>query len=260
MRERWRFVAVLGLVITLAWALWAWVLALAVPSMDLAGDAGRISRLLSASALLMVSAFALYEFKVRDQAPDRLGQVAPGAYFERDGVCFRPVMRVTTEPGGGQRAEISVYYQSRYSGECEAVIHLRPPERTVCTHRGGRDIHVAMRVPGGAFGVVHQPIAVSPEAQGMPVVFEIAAAVRWVRGQGERLRSRCGQTVGTFEVDWALAYRQSRHELCGEIELRDPVTLTLTMPERVLDDIARGEYKIELIEAVEKGKVVGAGA
>ncbi|TVQ63145.1 MAG: hypothetical protein EA378_02305 [Phycisphaerales bacterium] len=254
MRERWRFIAVLALTLAGAWALWAWMLALAIPAIDLAGEAGRISRLLALSFLLMTSAFALYEFKIRDQAPDRLAQVAPGAYFERDGLCFRPLIRVSHEEGGRQRAEISLYYQNRYAGECEAIIHLRPPERTVCSHRGGRDIHVALRVGGGAFGVVHQPVAVAPESQGQPVEFELAAAVRWIRGQGDQLRSRCGEPVGTFEVDWALAYRQSRHELCGEIELKQPARLSLTMPERVLDDIVKGEYKIEIFDGLDSAR------
>ncbi len=256
MRERWRLVAVLALILAGGWVLWAWVVALAIPSLDLAGDAGRISRLLALSLLLMASAFALYEFKIRDVASDRLAQVAPGVYFECDGLCFRPLVRVTREGGReAQRAEISLYYQNRYAGECEAIIHLRPPERTVCSHRGGRDIHVALRVGGGAFGVVHQPVAVAPEAQGMPVEFELAAAVRWVRGQGDQLRSRRGEPVGTFDVDWALAYRQSKHELCGEIELKDPARLSLIMPERVLDDIVKGEYKIEIIEGLDAARV-----
>lgn len=146
-----------------------------------------------------------------------------------------------------QHAELSLYYQNRYEGECEAVIHIRPPKGVFFSHKGARDVHFAFRCQSGAFGVIHQPVAVAHDAQGTPVNVEIAAMVRWVRHRGTQLRSRRGTPVGTFQVDWAQAYRQSKHELCGEIELKSPARLTLTLPDSVAEHVERSEFVNETI-------------
>ena len=266
MHEKRNFVLTLLLSAAVLWTLFNWLIApeffreLSIPMW------------LKVASLLMAAALggALFiAYRYEDPLEDDLARITGGRYYEHDGLCFMPLIRVV--PGGGAsgegQAEISLYYQNRYSNGCEAVIHLRPPIKTFATHRGARDVHFAFKArpggprpgnnpfapsqgmprpgaprdradagerPGGprpgGFGVVHQAIAVHPKAQGQEIEVELAAAVRWPMSHGDELRSHSGMACGTFEVDWALAYRQGEHELCGEIELHNPVTLHITMP------------------------------
>lgn len=202
----------------------------------------------SISAFALLGGVLVYVLKFEDRMDDRLQEVTMGRYYEQDGLCFVPVVRVQPTKSGN-RAEISLYYQNRYSGTAEAVIHMRPPEKAFYSHRGARDVHFAFRCQPGAFGVIHQPVAVPHQFQGEIVEVELAAAVRWPFGKGDQLRSHRGEAVGTFDVDWAVAYRQSRHELGGEIELKNPAKIRLTLPELVEEDIARAEYINETLAA-----------
>lgn len=248
MRERRKTIVIVLSCIALLWGLFAWIVA---------PDYARgvqpsvwFHQLASLGTLLLLGACLVYVLKIQDGAEDQLAKVTIGHYYERDGVCFWPLVRVQ-RTRDGQRAEISLFYQARYSGMAEVVFHMRPEEGAFYSHRGGRDIHFAFHCDGGGYGVVHQPIAVPREFQGRTVTVCLAAAVRYPRSRGAQVRSREGTPVGTFDVDWALAYRQSRHELCGEIDLVDPATMTLTLPESVESDILRGEFVQETLATVE---------
>lgn len=246
MHERRNFVLSLLLAGGLIWAFVAWLIAPDFwPGIQ---PSILFHRLAATAAILTFGAVLIYAYWFEDGLKDDLARVAVGHYFEQDGLCFMPLTRVTTTKRGPQ-AEISLYYQNRYSNPCEAVIHLRPPSGSFASHRGARDVHFAFRCDPGAFGVVHQPIAVPAKSQGEVIPVQLAAAVRWPRGHGDKLRSRCGQAAGTFDVDWALAYRQSVHELGGDIELKAPAVVHLALPRDVRTEIGRGEFTNEVIAA-----------
>ena len=177
---------------------------------------------------------------------DQLSKVTGGRYFEQEGLCFMPLVRM--KPNG--EAEISLYYQNKYSNPCETVIHLRPPANSMASHRGARDIHFAFIAQPGSYGVIHQPIAVHPKARGQVLDVQLAAATHWPLGHGERLCSQAGVPCGTFNVDWAMAFRQKEHELGGEIELKDPAIVHLTMPEQCSSKVARTESSQEILMAL----------
>lgn len=247
MRERRKFVLIVLSCSALLWGLTAWIIA---PD-NLKGiwPSIRFHQLASLGTLALLGAALLYVLKFQDDADDQLSKVTIGHYYERDGVCFWPLVRVQRARGGEPRAEISLYYQGRFSGMAEVVFHLRPEDGAFFSHRGGRDIHFAFHCDGGGYGVVHQPIAVPADFQGRTVTVHLAAAVRYPRERGTQVRSKTGSPVGTFDVDWALAYRQSRHELCGEIEMIQPASMHLTLPEGVQSDILRGEFVQESLAA-----------
>lgn len=206
---------------------------------------------LSTALFALMLPVVVYVGKFEDPLDDDLRKYVGERYFECDGLCFMPLVRVAPgEQEGELRAEISLFYENRFNEPCEAVVHLRPRDGAFFSHRGASDVHFAFQSHPGAFGVVHQPVAVRREFQGQPVRVQVAAMTRWPRTHGEQLRSHKGERCGTFEVDWQLAYRQSRHELCGEIELHDPAELTLTMPLDVATDIRRGEHVNETIAEV----------
>lgn len=246
-RERNKAVLITLSCLAMVWALVAWVIA--PDFMRNIWPTVRFHQLASLGVLLLFGAALLYVLKFRDEEQDELSKVTVGHYFERDGVCFWPLVRVQKSRSGHPRAEISLYYQARFSGLAEVVFHMRPEDGAFFSHRGGSEIHFAFHCDGGGYGVVHQPIAVPQEFQGRTIGVHLAAAVRYPRARGTQVRSKCGTPVGTFDVDWALAYRQSRHELCGEIDLVEPATMHVTLPEGVQSDILRGEFVQETLAA-----------
>lgn len=228
MHETRNFVLTLLLMGAIAWAFFNWLVA---PEFF---RQMHIPLWLKVSSLVMVAALGAALFMVyryEDPMDDELARITGGRYYEHNGLCFMPLIRVIPgRDGRDGQAEISLYYQNRFSHDCEAIIHMRPPPKTFATHRGARDVHFAFRARPGGFGVVHQAIAVHPKAQGEEIEVQLAAAVHWPLSHGDELRSHNGVPCGTFNVDWALAYRQTEHELGGEIELQNPVILHLTMP------------------------------
>jgi len=249
MHERRNLILAILFGVAALYALFAWVIAPDtfpdLPPSLLA------HKMFSLALVLILGAVLFYAMQIEDRLSDELGPRTMGRYFERDGLCLMPVVRVQKDAEGRPMAEVSVYYQSRYSGVAEAVVHLRPPPKSVFSHRGARDLHFAFQTQPGGFGVIHQPVAVFKEFQGQPVEFQVAVAVRWPRGVGDQLRSKKGELCGTFKVDWAKAYRQSRHEMCGEIDLVEPVVVTLTMPDNVVDDVFGATFTQETFSSFE---------
>jgi hypothetical protein len=228
MHEKRNFVLTLFLIAAICWAFFNWLVA---PEFFRELHIPLWLKTLSLIMTVALGAALFVAYRYEDAMDDELARLTGGRYYEHDGLCFMPLIRVVpSRDGGDGQAEISLYYQNRYSNACEAVIHIRPPASTFATHKGARDVHFAFKARPGGFGVVHQPIAVHPKAQGEEIEVQLAAAVRWPMSHGDELRSHNGMESGTFEIDWALAYRQGEHELCGEIELHNPVALHLTMP------------------------------
>lgn len=275
MHERRNTVLTLLFAVALIWCAFAWLCVAVFPALTHIPPSTDAHRYGSLAAVLVLAAILAYVHLLEEKMPDKLAEIGSGKYFEQDGLCFMPVLRVTdkrsttssgfpasAQSGTGlsgtgsrlgamndpeQQAEISLYYQNRYEGECEAVIHIRPPAGVFFSHKGARDVHFAFRAQPGAFGVIHQPVAIAHAAQGTPVSVQIAAMVRWVRHRGDVLRTGRGLPVGTFQVDWALAYRQGKHELCGELELTNPARLTLNLPDCVAERVDRSEFVNETL-------------
>ena len=145
-----------------------------------------------------------------------------------------PIVRVK-----GNHAELSVYYQNRYENPAEGIVHLRPPQDSFVIREGMRDVHIAFKTDGGDFGVIHQPIAVPRHLQGEVLNVKMAAASYYPRSHGARLRRGAGMQCGSLLVDWGgAAFKTGVHEVSGEVELIDPVTLHLSMPAGVETDAA----------------------
>lgn len=251
MHERRNFVITLLFAGALFWGVYVWIAVEVFQGLPEPPPSLLVHRISTIVLAFVFGAILVYAYRYEDKLEDDLAKRTMGKYYECDGLCFAPLVRVVTEQAGRTPlAEISLFYQNRFSTPCEAVIHLRPPQGTIYSHKGARDVHFAFTVQPGAYGVIHQPVAVPQEHQGAVLEIELAAAVRWPRGHGDCLRSQEGQACGTFEVDWALAFRQSRHELGGQIELKNPRRVQLTMPENVREEMARGAYTIEVFDAV----------
>src|SRR5688572_7587429 len=133
MRERGNAVLTALLAVSILWVTVSWLFAPTMPIRHIPPSLA-LHQYASPVALAMFGGLLFYAVKIKDRLPDKLAGVCLGGYFEQDGLCFVPLARVTRGTGEPQ-AEISLYYQNRYAGPCEAVIHLRPPPGVLHSHR-----------------------------------------------------------------------------------------------------------------------------
>lgn len=245
MREQRNFLLTLLLGAALVWAFVTW--AVLGDSLFHADTGLWVQRWLSLFVVAASGAALAAGLLLEDRLPDHLADIAGPFYYEADGLCFMPAVRM----GRDGQAELSIYYQNRYENPACAVVHMRPPTDSFVIRPGMRDAHFAFRVDGGDFGVIHQPIAVPSGLQGEIVNVQLAAASYYPRGKGARVRSRKGLACGTMDVDWGgAAFRCGVHEASGELELRNPSTLRLCMPSEAAAGVAkRHEWKQERLTA-----------
>lgn len=237
MHEGRNTAATLLLVTVILWTFFVW---LAAPALEIEIPVPLIQKIASVMSLALLGGYVAYAVSTSDQLDDPLARATAGHYFERDGLCFMPLTRVVQGPDG-PHAEISLYYQSRYDGVCEAVVHIQPPDGALRHPDGSRAVRFSFRCDPGAFGVIHQPIGVAPDHQGTTVEAEMAAAVRWPRGHGEQLRSREGAACGRLHVDWNHLHDHSPGEVGSEIEVKKAVQVHLSLPENVSERVAHAE-------------------
>ena len=222
-----------------AWAFFAWFVVDEVVASRSAQQA--VSLVLFIGCGISV----LWAFQFEDKLPDQLSEFTGGIYYERDGVCFMPVMRKN-----GDRALLCLYYANRYDSPANMIVHLRPPPESIQHRPDAYDLHFAFACPPGAVGILSQPVAVHPRLQGQVIDVQMAAAVNYPHNRGSQLRSKRGIPCGTFEVDWGENFRTGTHELSGELELVDPVTIHLAIPRQVSNRIRKDQHwKNEIIFA-----------
>jgi hypothetical protein len=223
MHERRNFVMVLLLVAGVVWAgLALFVLLPSTPFLV-------FHRVASVLLVVSMGAWLFYALRIEDKLPDHMREVVGDMYYGVDGVTFMPTVRVQE----GQ-AKLCLFYQNRYENLAEVIVHLRPPDDSFIIRPDIRDVHFAFRAGGGDFGVIHQPIAVPDHLQGEVIEVQLAAASFYPRSHGARLRKRAGMPCGSILVDWGgSAFKSGVHEVSGEIELHNPVTVHLSMPKNV---------------------------
>ena len=220
MHETRNFVLVIALIVGVAWGVIAWfVMASNTMLLD-------VQRAGSVALIVLCGAWLFYALKIEDKLPNHLREVVGDLYYEADGISFMPIVRAN-----GDQAELSLYYQNRFENPAEAIVHLRPPEDSFLIRPGMRDVHIAFMADGGDFGVIRQPIAVPAHLQGQVVDVHLAAVSYYPRSHGARWRRARGMKCGALLVDWrGAALKTGVHEVSGELELLDPVTLHLSMP------------------------------
>ncbi len=232
MHEKRNFFMVILLLASIVWATWAWFM--------LKGDASSTTVVVhrSMSVLLIVSlaVWLTYTLRFEDKLPDHMKNVVGPVYYEADGMCLLPMIRVHND-----RAELCVYYQNRFENPADCIVHLRPPaDNSFIIAPGMRDVHFAFKCDGGDFGVLRQPIAVPRSVQGEVLDVLMAASAWYPRSRGERWRSNVGLACGSVPVDWAgNPLKIGVHEVASDIPLTNPVKLHLAMPTGVSADIPR---------------------
>lgn len=173
----------------------------------------------------------------KDLVPDFLRELAPG-YFERDGLCFTFVPRMSFGIWW-----LDVYFQNRYDKLCETRIILQAPRKSFWFGRlplPGIDVSVCC--DGGAFGVVKVPWPIPLSIQGKRVTCEIAAHTRYPQGSGKMLRFREGLRVGTPGSDVGRAAVTGGLLLVGVIRISRPASLTMQLPVGVAEAVPSGVH------------------
>jgi len=240
MHDTRNFMLVIALILGVVWGVVAWFV---IGPNTILLHAQRIA---SFALIVGCATWLVYAMKFEDKLPDHLREVVGDLYYEADGISFMPIVRAN-----GDQAELSLYYQNRFENSAEAIVHLRPPPDSFLIRPGMRDVHIAFMADGGDFGVIHQPIAVPEHLQGQVVDVHLAAASYYPRSHGARWRRASGMACGTLLVDWrGAALKTGVHEVSGELELVDPVTLHLSMPPGVRSETnERNTWKQEQLVA-----------
>jgi len=241
MHETRNFLLTLLVAAAAVWTVVAWLF------LDPGATLLATQRVVAPIVLVLAGVWLIYGLYIEEKLPDHLKQVVGPMYYEADGLSFMPMVRAR-----GDRAELCVYYQNRYENPVQAIIHLRPPEDSFIIQPGMRDVHFAFKAAGGDFGMIHQPIAVPSHLQGEVIDVQLAAASFYPRGHGTCMRRHAGMPCGTMLVDWAgAAFKTGVHEVSGEMELRNPVTLHLSMPPNVATEVVekQGLWKQQCIQA-----------
>lgn len=237
MHEKRNLMVVVLLLGVLIWAFWVWFV-------SEHSAAVMTQRVVSIIAIAIVSGLTFYVLNVEDKIEDLLASKVGPVYYDTDGLSFMPTVRLNKDGD----AELSLYYQNRYENYCQAIIHLRMPKDSFVVGEGVRDLHFAFKANGGDFGVIHQPIAVPRNLRGDVVHCELAAAVRFPRSHGSQYCSHEGLSCGTLSVDWGQAFKIGVHEVSGEIELKSPTPVHLSMPFDVREETnGPASWKQELL-------------
>lgn len=227
MRDRRYFRLSLLLTASVIWAVAAWAL-----MGDSLTEASSLMWGQRAIASLAVVVFAGWVFLIsrQDAVPDHLAELVGPVYYEADGVCFMPTVRRRDDG----YAEMCITYQNRHENMAHVIVHIRPPLDTFMIKSGTRDVHLAFPAPGGACGVIRQPIVVPRRLQGEVVQVHMAAAAHWPRGKGACVRRRGGIACGALNIDWQGAtFRVGVHEVSGEVDMPSSTTARLCMPSKV---------------------------
>jgi hypothetical protein len=167
-----------------------------------------------------------------DLAPDILRQQF-GTYFERDGLCFAPVMSTSTKDG---TCWINVFFQNRYAGACTCDLIIQPCGKSFSLGRHDvPTVAVQIDCPGGAMGVTRVPYPVPAKYQGKKVRYEIAARTKYPAGAGQMLRFREGLRVGSHQHALGQAAKTLGLLAVGVISYHRPATITVTLPTHVAE-------------------------
>jgi hypothetical protein len=227
MHEKRNFILVLIFAVVTIWTINAWMASGPIGQ----GDGGIwTQRVISMAIMLGLGGFLIRALWFVDRLQDQLAEAVGSIYYETDGVCFMPLVRLDASGA----AELRLYYQNRFENPAQVVVHLRPQGECFSVGTGCQDIHIAFTCGGGDFGVIHQPIRVPADLRGEVIDLELAATSRYPRSHGGRLRSHEGMPCGTVRVDWVGApFRLGVHETSDEMELVDPVRIHLAIPRAV---------------------------
>ena len=232
MHEKRNFFMVILLLGSIIWATWAWLFI----NVDELHTGTIVHRSMSLLMIVSLGTWLFYTLRFEDKLPDHMKNVVGPVYYEADGLCVLPMIRVHDK-----HAELCIYYQNRFENAAECIVHLRPPaQNSFIIKPGVRDVHFAFKCDGGDFGVIRQPIAVPRNVQGEVLDVQMAASSWYPRSHGDRWRSNAGMPCGTLPVDWAgNPLKIGVHEVSSDIPLTNPVHLHLAMPTGISADIPR---------------------
>jgi len=218
MHEKRNFLLVIFIALGGLWSGWLWLYS--------GANGITLMRAVVPLATVFGGCWLAYALTLEDNLPDVLSDLIGSQYFEADGVCLFPVIR-SSDVG----PELSIYYQNRFENPAAVIVHLRPTAESFVVVPGAVDVHIAFQVGGGDVGVIHQPITVPANIQGEVVEVQMVAASHYPRSHGACWRKHEGRDCGSMNVDWAgNAMRVGAREVDGTVELKQPVTLHLSMP------------------------------
>jgi hypothetical protein len=146
--------------------------------------------------------------------------------LETNGFCFV----VGTELIENQ-FHLTIAFQSRCTGDCNAIIGLRPTKGRFGIRRPEvGDLELQIYCPGAAFGVAAAPYGVPKRYQGEMLRFEVIASARYPNGKGRMIRYRDGSPVASAYKSGIDAVILALGGLVGHHHYRSSTTLRIHFP------------------------------
>jgi len=141
---------------------------------------------------------------LRNDVPDALVGYSP--FFERNGFCFVPQLNVRDG-----LCWFDVYFQTRWSGNCQAELYFIPMEGMSSDgNHQVQPISVKIECAGGEVGVVKIPYPIGESWQGKIMIYDVAARTTYPDGKGDILRGREGTPVGEPSSDLREALKAAK--------------------------------------------------
>ena len=182
--------------------------------------------------VLAVGIFLKIHFRA-DEVPDYLGPRI-GRYFNRDGFCFGILPTVADGI-----CVFGVYFQNQHENRCVGRVALRPARGFFLGRAKMDSIIVEIDCEPAAFGVARIAVPLPTTLQGHRQSIEVGASVEYPKGKGRRLRFGDGITLransnfgNAFAVGLTVA-----GVLTGQIVYTSPATMTIDLPNGVLEDV-----------------------
>ena len=192
------------------------------------------SRMLFPLATVLIGYVLFRVARKPDLAPDVLRQQF-GTCFERDGLCFAPVVGTWADDG---ICWFSIFFQNRYAGACSCDLILQPGGKSFSLRRHGvPTVAVQIDCPGGAVGVTRVPYPVPAQYQGKQVRYEVAARTTYPAGAGRMLRFREGLRVGTHRHALGQAAKTLGLLAVGVISYSRPASIMIALPTGVAEAV-----------------------
>jgi hypothetical protein len=177
-----------------------------------------------------------------DDAPDLLREMH-AQYYEREGLCFMPVLHVSEGT-----CFVRVYFQNNYSNACDAKVCCLPMEGNSGSGTPEVPPIVAnLRCEGGQVGCIEMPYPIAAKWQGKLMVYDVYAEVAYRSGRGDQLRQSTGLPAGEPTSELVEALITGVMIMFGTLRLTQGASLELRLPDEVAESAPSGAPALKVL-------------
>jgi hypothetical protein len=167
----------------------------------------------------------------KDLAPDFLGRMCGGRYFDRDGFCF--TLGVTPRDG---RCMVTIFFQNRYDRPLRGRVAIQP-SRELFMRADIQGFAVDIPCEAAGVGKVEFPWPIPAKYQGKRMKFDVGADVMYPEGRGKMLRFSSGIWIrGNTQFGNPLTTTLTvAAAMGGAFVISSPASVTMDLPKDVAE-------------------------